>query len=67
MGPRGILQPFADVFKLLFKEDIVPVEGNRFIHAFAPTLMVVIAMTTGTLIPSAARRPATPSRLQTPA
>ena len=53
VGPRGILQPFADVFKLLFKEDIVPVEGNRFIHAFAPTLMVVIAMTTGSLIPFA--------------
>lgn len=51
VGPRGLLQPFADVFKLLFKEDIVPVEGNRFIHAFAPTLMVVIAMTTGSLIP----------------
>ena len=51
VGPRGLLQPFADVFKLLFKEDIVPVEGNRFIHALAPTMMVVIAMTTGSLIP----------------
>ena len=51
VGPRGILQPFADVFKLLFKEDIVPAQGNRFIHSLAPTLMVVIAMTTGSMIP----------------
>ena len=51
VGPRGILQPFADVFKLLFKEDIVPAQGNRFIHSLAPTMMVVIAMTTGSMIP----------------
>ncbi len=51
VGPRGLLQSFADVFKLLFKEDIVPVEGNKFIHSLAPTLMVVIAMSTGSLIP----------------
>jgi len=57
VGPRGILQPFADVFKLLFKEDIVPAQGNRFIHSLAPTMMVVIAMTTGSMIPWA-RTPA---------
>lgn len=51
VGPLGLLQSFADVFKLLFKEDIVPVEGNKFIHSLAPTLMVVIAMSTGALIP----------------
>ena len=51
VGPRGLLQSFADVFKLLFKEDIVPAQGNKFIHSLAPTLMVVIAMSTGSLIP----------------
>ena len=51
VGPLGLLQSFADVFKLLFKEDIVPAQGNRFIHSLAPTLMVVIAMSTGSLIP----------------
>ena len=51
VGPRGLLQPFADVFKLLFKEDVVPTQGNRFIHALAPTLMVVIAMSTTAVIP----------------
>lgn len=53
VGPRGILQPFADVFKLILKEDIVPTQANRFLHSFAPTLMVVIAMTTASVIPFA--------------
>jgi NADH-quinone oxidoreductase subunit H len=51
VGPKGLLQSFADVFKLLFKEDIVPTQANRFIHSLAPTLMVVIAMTTPAVIP----------------
>lgn len=53
VGPRGILQPFADVFKLLFKEDIMPTAGNPFIHSLAPVLMVVIAMSTAAVIPFA--------------
>jgi NADH-quinone oxidoreductase subunit H len=51
VGPRGLLQSFADVFKLLFKEDIVPTQANRFIHSLAPALMVVIAMSTAAVIP----------------
>jgi NADH-quinone oxidoreductase subunit H len=51
VGPLGLLQPFADVFKLLFKEDIVPTQANGFIHSLAPTLMVVIAMSTAAVIP----------------
>lgn len=51
VGPKGLFTPFADVFKLIFKEDIVPAQANRFLHALAPTLMVVIAMTTASVIP----------------
>ncbi|MDX1419261.1 MAG: NADH-quinone oxidoreductase subunit NuoH [Rubricoccaceae bacterium] len=51
VGPKGLLQSFADVFKLIFKEDIVPTQANRFIHSLAPTLMVVIAMSTPAVIP----------------
>ena len=29
VGPLGLLQPFADVFKLIFKEIIVPTGANR--------------------------------------
>ncbi len=51
VGPFGFLQPFADVFKLIFKEDIEPSAANGFVHSLAPVLMVVIAMTTAALIP----------------
>jgi len=53
VGPFGFLSPFADVLKLIFKEDIRPLVANSFIHSLAPTLMVVIAMTTAALIPFA--------------
>lgn len=51
VGPVGILQPFADVVKLILKEDIVPSQSNRFLHALAPTVMVVIAMTVISVVP----------------
>lgn len=53
VGPFGFLQPFADVVKLVFKENIVPALANPFVHSLAPMLMVVIAMTAGALIPFA--------------
>lgn len=53
VGPFGFLQPFADVLKLVFKENIVPTAANSFVHSLAPMLMVVIAMTSGALIPFA--------------
>ncbi|NNE35686.1 MAG: NADH-quinone oxidoreductase subunit H, partial [Rhodothermales bacterium] len=53
VGPFGLLQPFADVIKLVFKEDIRPQVANPFVHSLAPWLMVVIAMTTTSLIPLA--------------
>ncbi len=53
VGPAGFLQPFADVAKLLLKENIVPALANPFVHSLAPFLMVAIAMTAGALIPFA--------------
>ena len=53
VGPAGFFQPFADVFKLIFKEDISPSGSSRFVHSLAPVLMVVIAMTVPALIPFA--------------
>jgi len=45
VGYRGLLQPFADVFKLLTKEVIVPTEANAILYVLAPvvTLMPVLA------------------------
>ena len=42
-GKFGILQPLADVIKLLTKEDTVPAEADRFIFLFASA---IIALTT---------------------
>ena len=53
VGPLGILQPFADVAKFVFKEDIQPAASDKFIHALAPVAMVVVAMSAASLIPFA--------------
>lgn len=53
VGPAGLLQPFADVVKLLLKEDIRPTAANPLIHSLAPLLMVIIAMTVPAVIPFA--------------
>lgn len=53
VGPGGLLTPFADVVKLIMKEDIRPLAANPFIHSLAPLLMVVIAMTVPAVIPFA--------------
>lgn len=51
VGWQGILQPFADVFKLLLKEDIVPEKANKFIHKLAPMIALFVAFTTYAVIP----------------
>src|SRR2546429_479704 len=38
VGPLGLLQPFADVFKLLFKEIVVPTGASRTLFFVAPVL-----------------------------
>jgi len=53
VGPFGFLQPFADVLKLVMKENIVPALANPFVHSLAPMAMVAVAMTAGALIPFA--------------
>jgi len=53
VGPLGLFQPFADVAKLLLKENIVPYLANPFVHSLAPGIMIVIAFTAASLIPFA--------------
>ena len=38
VGPMGLLQPLADVIKLLFKEDIIPDRADRALFSLAPLL-----------------------------
>lgn len=51
VGPFGLLQPIADVVKLLLKEDVTPARGFKAIHAIAPVIPVVTALMTIAVIP----------------
>ena len=50
-GWSGILQPVADIFKLLSKEDIVPAAADRKAFAFMPILSLAAAFTAGLYLP----------------
>src|SRR4030065_306748 len=41
-GPAGILQPLADLIKLLTKEDIEPRDTKKFVFRFAPLVAFAI-------------------------
>ena len=51
VGWHGALQPFADLFKLVLKEDIVPDNADRKIHALAPIIALLVALSTYAVIP----------------
>jgi len=51
VGPYGLLQPFADVLKLLLKEDITPALSNKFIHSLAPFIALFVAFSTYAVLP----------------
>jgi NADH-quinone oxidoreductase subunit H len=53
VGWRGLLQPYADVIKLVLKEDIVPTAANRFIHTLAPIISIGVAFSTLAVVPIA--------------
>jgi NADH-quinone oxidoreductase subunit H len=51
VGPYGLLQPFADVLKLLFKELIAPANANKGLFFLAPVLMIMPAVAAWAVIP----------------
>ena len=51
VGPLGLLQPFADVIKLLIKEVVIPTRSNRYLFIIAPLLSIVPALATWAVIP----------------
>lgn len=51
VGPFGLLQPIADVLKLILKEDVTPTQGNRTLHTLAPLIPVITALMTVAVIP----------------
>jgi len=51
IGPLGLFQPFADVFKLLLKEIILPENSNKFLFLLAPVLSLAPAFAAWAVIP----------------
>lgn len=51
VGPFGLLQPIADVLKLLMKEEFIPANANKVIFHIAPMLAVFPAIVTFAVIP----------------
>jgi len=50
-GPKGILQPVADFFKLLAKEDIIPTATDKTVFSIVPILVLALSMAPLFLIP----------------
>jgi NADH-quinone oxidoreductase subunit H len=44
VGPWGILQPFADLLKFIFKEDLVPDKSTKFVYFLAPLVALTCAL-----------------------
>src|SRR5271156_4768935 len=51
VGPFGLLQPFADGIKLMFKETIIPSGANRVVFIAAPMLTFVLSLVAWAVIP----------------
>src|SRR5919205_102756 len=53
VGPRGLLQPAADVFKLFTKENVSPGRADRWIFLAAPIAMFIPAAAVWLVVPFA--------------
>jgi NADH-quinone oxidoreductase subunit H len=51
VGWKGVLQPIADVLKMLLKEIVVPSSANRFLFLAAPTLSLIPALSVWAVVP----------------
>ncbi len=55
VGPFGLLQPFADGIKLMFKEVVIPTNANRAVFVIAPMLTFMLALLGWAVIPLSAQ------------
>lgn len=51
VGPFGLLQPIADGLKLIFKEDVVPSQAEKFILIVAPVIAFIPGFLAFAVIP----------------
>jgi NADH-quinone oxidoreductase subunit H len=51
VGPFGLLQPIADLIKMIQKENIVPADADRALFVIAPPLATILAASVLAVIP----------------
>jgi NADH-quinone oxidoreductase subunit H len=51
VGPGGLLQPWADAVKLIFKEVIVPAQADKALFFVAPVMVMMPALAAWAVIP----------------
>jgi NADH-quinone oxidoreductase subunit H len=51
VGPQGLLQPLADVIKLMFKEELRPRAADAFLFALAPIISATCAFAAFAVVP----------------
>jgi NADH-quinone oxidoreductase subunit H len=51
VGPKGLLQPLADIVKLLFKEELRPAAADRFLFLLAPIIAATAAFAAFSVVP----------------
>ena len=51
VGPFGLLQSFADLFKFVFKEILIPAGVNKVVFILAPMITFVLALVGWAVIP----------------
>jgi NADH-quinone oxidoreductase subunit H len=51
VGWKGLLQPFADVIKMLLKEIVLPTKANKLLFLLAPCLALVPALAVWAVVP----------------
>jgi len=56
LGIPGAAQPFADVFKLMFKEILIPTDASGFLFRLAPFLAMIPALAAWAVIPLSPER-----------
>jgi NADH-quinone oxidoreductase subunit H len=51
VGPHGVLQPLADILKLLFKEELRPKGADKWLFTLAPVLAITAAFAAFATVP----------------
>jgi NADH-quinone oxidoreductase subunit H len=55
VGPFGLIQPFADIIKLIIKEDITPDGADKIVYNIAPILSMMSVLILWAVVPLAPR------------